>query len=519
MHQSARTHRPQQAGFMLLFVFLLAAMSAIGLYLELPRVAFESQRLREEILIDRGLAYRRAIQLYVRDRKQYPQSLDDLEKSGEKRYLRHRYRDPMTGKDEWRLIHIGPNGEFTDSLIYKPRQAGKEASQNTFITEGPAIGSTGPEAQAGAVTVANRLRASDQPNAPGQAPVSPEAANPEVAPGGYFGQPPGIPPAPGDGGVGPGGGQQAGPYNPEQPYPFASGREAARAAAQAAAMSAQTQQGAMPGAVGFPPVGQPYPSSPAPGTGSPTAPGGGFPTPPQNYPGQTAQPIYNPGGVPTAPPVYNPGGFPAPGQPGQPGVDPAAFNPVVQLIPGLAQGGSLRPAPFAAGAPPASSQTGGVVPQAMQPQGVGQSPYSPGFNPQGPVTNPSVAQQIMNMLTRPRPAGASATTATGMTTIGAGIAGIASKFEAEGIKLFNERSFYHEWEFLYDFQRDPFLTQGGVNLNPGGTPANRPSGAGGSSSSSGFGSPSGPGSGGFGLGSGSNTMSTPSGSRPGGRQR
>ncbi|MBI3470046.1 MAG: hypothetical protein HY013_01665, partial [Candidatus Solibacter usitatus] len=79
------THRKQhsdEAGFMLLFVFLLAAAAAIGLYLELPRVAFESQRLREELLIERGMEYRRAIQLYVRKKKLYPQNIDALEKDG-----------------------------------------------------------------------------------------------------------------------------------------------------------------------------------------------------------------------------------------------------------------------------------------------------------------------------------------------------------------------------------------------------------------------------------------------------
>jgi hypothetical protein len=46
-------HR-QESGFAMLFVFVMAAAIAIGLYMEMPRVAFESQRQREQMLIDRG---------------------------------------------------------------------------------------------------------------------------------------------------------------------------------------------------------------------------------------------------------------------------------------------------------------------------------------------------------------------------------------------------------------------------------------------------------------------------------
>ena len=62
-------HRDKERGFALLFVFLLAAVLALGLYKEMPRVAFESQRLREQMLIDRGLqetrgSYRALVRLF-----------------------------------------------------------------------------------------------------------------------------------------------------------------------------------------------------------------------------------------------------------------------------------------------------------------------------------------------------------------------------------------------------------------------------------------------------------------------
>ncbi|HSW50836.1 MAG TPA: hypothetical protein VLH09_11710, partial [Bryobacteraceae bacterium] len=114
-----RRRQQREAGFAMLVVFLLAAFVAIGLYMELPRVVFESQRSREQTLIDHGEQYRRAIQLYYRRYSRYPPDMKALENTDNRRFLRQRYKDPMTGKDEWRLIHaIGP-GVFTDSLVNK----------------------------------------------------------------------------------------------------------------------------------------------------------------------------------------------------------------------------------------------------------------------------------------------------------------------------------------------------------------------------------------------------------------
>ena len=63
--------RKNQRGFALLLVFLMASIVAIMLYMELPRAAMQAQRDKEEMLIDRGEQYKRAIQLFVNkaDRK------------------------------------------------------------------------------------------------------------------------------------------------------------------------------------------------------------------------------------------------------------------------------------------------------------------------------------------------------------------------------------------------------------------------------------------------------------------
>src|SRR5579863_583039 len=116
MKRARRTH---QRGFALLVVFLFAAAVAFTLYRQLPRAAFESARDKEQLLMDRGNQYKRAIQVFYADNKRFPSRIEELEKTNEKRYLRRRYKDPMTGKDEWRLVHT--NGLFlTDSLVDKP---------------------------------------------------------------------------------------------------------------------------------------------------------------------------------------------------------------------------------------------------------------------------------------------------------------------------------------------------------------------------------------------------------------
>ena len=134
----------QQNGFAMLLVFVMAAAVAIMLYKELPRVAFEAQRNKEELLIQRGEQYTRAIQLYVRKFKKYPVKIEDLEETNQIRFLRKRYIDPMTGKSEWRIIHMGPGGVFTDSLTHKPPGKDKEEQKaaNTFTYEAPPTGST-----------------------------------------------------------------------------------------------------------------------------------------------------------------------------------------------------------------------------------------------------------------------------------------------------------------------------------------------------------------------------------------
>src|SRR4051812_19370771 len=114
--------RKSEGGYALLLVYAMAASGGVMLYLQVPRVAFEAQRDKEQLLIDRGEQYTRAVQLYVRKYNRFPVDMQALENTQSVRFLRRQYVDPMTGKSEWRLIHVGPGGIFIDSLAHNPKK-------------------------------------------------------------------------------------------------------------------------------------------------------------------------------------------------------------------------------------------------------------------------------------------------------------------------------------------------------------------------------------------------------------
>jgi hypothetical protein len=62
--------------------------------------------------MQRGKQYIRAIRMYYKKNNAYPPNIDALIKPSNAigiRYLRKRYADPTTGKDEWKPIHFGQN--------------------------------------------------------------------------------------------------------------------------------------------------------------------------------------------------------------------------------------------------------------------------------------------------------------------------------------------------------------------------------------------------------------------------
>jgi hypothetical protein len=93
-----------------------------------------------------------------------------------------------------------------------------------------------------------------------------------------------------------------------------------------------------------------------------------------------------------------------------------------------------------------------------QSQAAVQTPAPFGQTAGATAQNPAVAM-IDQMLRSPNPQGlqrAMAASGAAQAQISGGvfIAGVASKFEADAIKVYNDRSRYNEWEFVYDYRQD-----------------------------------------------------------------
>jgi type II secretory pathway pseudopilin PulG len=86
----------------MLFVTLLTIAAAAAA----PSIFLQVKRDREEELIHRGVQYSRAIRRFVKKTGGYPVRLEQLENTNNIRYLRKRYKDPLTGKD-FKILHQG----------------------------------------------------------------------------------------------------------------------------------------------------------------------------------------------------------------------------------------------------------------------------------------------------------------------------------------------------------------------------------------------------------------------------
>jgi type II secretory pathway pseudopilin PulG len=100
--------RPVRAeeGYILLSLLLMVALLVVAAAAVLPSISFEIKRDREQELIHRGVQYSRAIRSYYKKFGRYPTRIEELESSNNLRFLRKRYKDPITGQD-FKLLHFG----------------------------------------------------------------------------------------------------------------------------------------------------------------------------------------------------------------------------------------------------------------------------------------------------------------------------------------------------------------------------------------------------------------------------
>ncbi len=388
-------------GYALLALLASSAVLLAMLALAIPRMAMQAQRVKEERLIERGKQFERAIMLYYRQHAKYPEDLEDLEETDGRRFLRRRYVDPIGDTGEWRLIHMGTDGRFEDSLLYDLSKDQTMQSAGGF----PGL--------AGSLAADPGLA---------QAPVSP------VLPGTVRAGP--SPP---------------GPQHPQQPFQLADRARTVRdSAAPDLALRNRYSQG-----FGF--------EGGQEGTPSATDAASGQPDYSRMLPSLVPMNENEPdrsgrlgrlgrreriGNDPRNTPANNAGG--------------GAFQGVADIQRGGM--GGTAPTPGIAGA---MREPGTAFPQG---------------NPAALAAGSGAPAVIHRLLTSPRPGGLAGTANTPGRTAGArtfsrGIAGVASKSEAEGVKVYNGKELLNEWEFVYDYRKDGSLQNQAGPTQPTEAPA------------------------------------------------
>jgi type II secretory pathway pseudopilin PulG len=94
---------------MLVAIIFMLAILILAMAVAIPRVRDDIRRDREVETMQRGKQYIRAVQLYYRKFHAYPPNIDALVKTNNMRFLRKKYVDPTTGKDEWKPVLFGQN--------------------------------------------------------------------------------------------------------------------------------------------------------------------------------------------------------------------------------------------------------------------------------------------------------------------------------------------------------------------------------------------------------------------------
>lgn len=369
-----------QEGYVLLALLVTSAVLLIALALSMPRMALQSQRLKDAQLIERGEQYRRAIQLYYRDHNKYPEDLDDLEDTDGVRYLRRRSDDPFGETGEWRLIHMGEDGRFEDSLLFDTAKDEREGGL------GQALGSQMGPGMTGLFGSQADPRGSDLSDA------LPGTTDPQD------------------------------PFAPAVPEPVERFQAVRDSSAPDLASATRYAQG-----FGFDTVeGEPSPD-----------------------PAETPDP--------DEPPDYSRM------LPSQVPMDENERRFAQQDLEAAAGG-------IARGSGP------GVPPR----QGLGAASGRTTGGPGGTVSGSGAPELINRLLTSPRPGGiagvsAPAQAAATVQRFERGIAGVASTSEATGVKVYNGKRAYNEWEFVFDYREDAGGA-GGVPANAGPGLPNQPPG-------------------------------------------
>jgi type II secretory pathway pseudopilin PulG len=118
--EPTRRCKPSEEGYILLAVIFMLAILVIALAVAAPVVRKDIQRDREIETMHRGKQYVRGIKMYYKKFGAYPPTVDALVNTNQIRFLRKKYIDPTTGKDEWKIIRFGQNKTQTMGFFGQP---------------------------------------------------------------------------------------------------------------------------------------------------------------------------------------------------------------------------------------------------------------------------------------------------------------------------------------------------------------------------------------------------------------
>jgi len=141
--------KPSEDGFTMLTVIFLLAILTVWMSVAVPKMTRSIQRDHEVETMHRGKQYIRAVQLYYRKFHAYPPNMDALVKTNEIRFLRKKYIDPMTGKEDWKPLMFGQNkqpivfGFFGQPMMTGSSIAGIGGSGGPGMGGVPGLGGAG----------------------------------------------------------------------------------------------------------------------------------------------------------------------------------------------------------------------------------------------------------------------------------------------------------------------------------------------------------------------------------------
>src|SRR5664279_1061686 len=97
--------RRRDSGAMLLAVLFMMAIMVIVAMAVAPSFVQQMKRDREEEMIHRGTEYARAIKKFYKKFGRYPANLEQLDNTNQIRFLRKRFKDPLSKDGQWKLLH------------------------------------------------------------------------------------------------------------------------------------------------------------------------------------------------------------------------------------------------------------------------------------------------------------------------------------------------------------------------------------------------------------------------------